>query len=378
MKTAKDVLKAIKDNDVKYVDLRFTDPRGKWQHVTFDQSLIDEDVFAEGMMFDGSSIAGWKAINESDMTLMPDPTTALHGPVLRRLDAVDHLRHARADDRRALRPRPARHRQEGREPISSRPASATRPTSAPRPSSSCSTTCASRPTRTTPASQLDSIELPTNTRHRLRRRQPRPPHPHQGRLFPGAADRLGAGHARRDARGHGARWASRSRSTTTKSPPPQHELGLKFGTLTTMADHMQVYKYCIHKVAQSYGKTATFMPKPIYRRQRLGHARAPVDLEGRQAAVRRQQIRRPLAGMPLLHRRHHQARQGAQRLHQPVDQQLQAPRAGLRGAGAARLFGAQPLGLVPHPVHVEPEGQARRGALPRSRAPIPISPSRRC
>ena len=64
MKTAKDVLKSIKDNDVKYVDLRFTDPRGKWQHVTFDISMIDEDIFAEGTMFDGSSIAGWKAINE--------------------------------------------------------------------------------------------------------------------------------------------------------------------------------------------------------------------------------------------------------------------------------------------------------------------------
>ena len=50
MKTAKDVLKAIKDNDVKYVDLRFTDPRGKWQHVTFDQSLIDEDAFTDGLM----------------------------------------------------------------------------------------------------------------------------------------------------------------------------------------------------------------------------------------------------------------------------------------------------------------------------------------
>src|SRR5581483_697394 len=76
MKTAKDVLKSIKDNDVKYVDLRFTDPRGKWQHVTFDVSMIDEDIFAEGTMFDGSSIAGWKAINESDMCLMPDPVTA--------------------------------------------------------------------------------------------------------------------------------------------------------------------------------------------------------------------------------------------------------------------------------------------------------------
>src|ERR1700727_3162032 len=76
MKTAKDVLKSIKDNDVKYVDLRFTDPRGKWQHVTFDITMIDDDIFAEGTMFDGSSIAGWKAINESDMCLMPDPVTA--------------------------------------------------------------------------------------------------------------------------------------------------------------------------------------------------------------------------------------------------------------------------------------------------------------
>src|SRR5215217_8810069 len=80
MKTAKDVLKSIKDNDVKYVDFRFTDPRGKWQHVTFDVTMIDEEMFAEGTMFDGSSIAGWKAINESDMTLMPDPSTATMDP----------------------------------------------------------------------------------------------------------------------------------------------------------------------------------------------------------------------------------------------------------------------------------------------------------
>ena len=80
MKTPADVLKSIKDNDIKYVDLRFTDLRGKWQHVTLDQTLVDEDLFADGTMFDGSSIAGWKAINESDMTLMPDPTTAALDP----------------------------------------------------------------------------------------------------------------------------------------------------------------------------------------------------------------------------------------------------------------------------------------------------------
>jgi glutamine synthetase len=80
MKTGKDVLKAIADNDIRYVDFRFTDPRGKWQHVTFDVSIVDEEVFTEGVMFDGSSIAGWKAINESDMTLMPDPATACMDP----------------------------------------------------------------------------------------------------------------------------------------------------------------------------------------------------------------------------------------------------------------------------------------------------------
>jgi glutamine synthetase len=79
-KTAKDVLALIKEQDVKYVDFRFTDPRGKWQHVTFDVSLVDEEIFADGTMFDGSSIAGWKVINESDMVLVPDPETAFIDP----------------------------------------------------------------------------------------------------------------------------------------------------------------------------------------------------------------------------------------------------------------------------------------------------------
>jgi glutamine synthetase len=80
MTTAKAILKQIKEEDIKYVDFRFTDPRGKWQHVTFDVSIVDEDALNEGIMFDGSSIAGWKAINESDMTLLPDLSTATMDP----------------------------------------------------------------------------------------------------------------------------------------------------------------------------------------------------------------------------------------------------------------------------------------------------------
>ncbi len=74
------VFDLIKENDVKYVDLRFTDPRGKWQHTAQHVDTIDEDVFSDGFMFDGSSIAGWKAINESDMALLPDAATAVMDP----------------------------------------------------------------------------------------------------------------------------------------------------------------------------------------------------------------------------------------------------------------------------------------------------------
>ena len=80
MTTASEILKTIKDKDIKYVDVRFTDPRGKLQHVTMDVTAIDEDAFADGIMFDGSSIAGWKAIHQSDMTLMLDPEAAAIDP----------------------------------------------------------------------------------------------------------------------------------------------------------------------------------------------------------------------------------------------------------------------------------------------------------
>ena len=80
MAEAADILKKIKDEDIPYVDLRFTDARGKWQHVTVAARTVDEDMFMDGVMFDGSSIAGWKAINESDMTLMPDPDSAVMDP----------------------------------------------------------------------------------------------------------------------------------------------------------------------------------------------------------------------------------------------------------------------------------------------------------
>ena len=80
MSDVENALKMIKDNDVTYVDFRFTDPRGKWQHTAQHVSTIDEDVFKDGIMFDGSSISGWKSINESDMILMPDDDACVMDP----------------------------------------------------------------------------------------------------------------------------------------------------------------------------------------------------------------------------------------------------------------------------------------------------------
>jgi len=262
MKTAKDVLKAIKDNDIKYVDLRFTDPRGKWQHVTFDQTLVDEEMFSEGTMFDGSSIAGWKAINESDMTLLPDPTSACMDPFFAASTMV-----ITCD---VLEPSTG-------EPYNRDPRGIAKKAEAFLKSTGIGDTAFFGPEaeffvfddvrfKADPYNTgfvLDNIELPTNMDtayeggnlgHRVRTK---------GGYFPvppidSAQDMRGEMLAAMQSMGavvekHHHEVAS-----------AQHELGLKFGTLTTMADHMQVYKYCIHQVAQSYGKTATFMPKPIY------------------------------------------------------------------------------------------------------------------
>ena len=78
--TAKDIIKRIEEEEIEWVDLRFTDPKGKWQHLQMCSGVMDEDALEDGLMFDGSSIAGWKAINESDMILRPDLDAVYEDP----------------------------------------------------------------------------------------------------------------------------------------------------------------------------------------------------------------------------------------------------------------------------------------------------------
>ncbi len=203
MTTAKNVMKIIKDNDVKYVDFRFTDPRGKWQHVTFDVSLIEEETFAEGQMFDGSSIAGWKAIHESDMNLMPDPATACIDPFFAEttLVLVCDVLEPTTGEPYNRDPRGIAKKAEGMvksmgvgDTISFGPEAEFFVFD--------DVKYATEPYNT--GFKLDFDRIPVEFRYRIRRRQSRPPHRHQEGLLPGAAAGLGAGHALGNARRHGA------------------------------------------------------------------------------------------------------------------------------------------------------------------------------
>ncbi len=111
MATPQDVMKMVKENDAKFVDFRFTDTRGKEQHVTVPVSAFDEDKFENGHAFDGSSIAGWKGIQASDMLLMPDPDTAYVDPFFDETTLVLSCDVVDPADGKWLRPRPAFDRQ---------------------------------------------------------------------------------------------------------------------------------------------------------------------------------------------------------------------------------------------------------------------------
>ncbi len=124
----------------------------------------------------------------------------------------------------------------------------------------------------------------------------------------------------------------------------QCEIGTKFAPLVQRADWLQILKYCRAQHGARVRQDGDVHAEADRRRQRLGHARAPVGLEGRQEPVRRRRLRRPVRVRALLHRRHHQAREGAERDHQSGHELVQAAGARLRSADQPRVFGAQPLG----------------------------------
>ncbi len=100
--TAEDVLQTIKDEEVQMIDLRFTDLPGVWQHFSVPPSAVNADTLDEGIGFDGSSIRGFQEIQESDMLVVPDPTTGVHRSIHPSDDARPHLQHQGSGDRSVL------------------------------------------------------------------------------------------------------------------------------------------------------------------------------------------------------------------------------------------------------------------------------------
>ncbi|MFD2234218.1 type I glutamate--ammonia ligase [Phaeospirillum tilakii] len=259
---AQKVLELIKENDVKYVDFRFTDPRGKWQHTAQHVDTVDADLLNEGIMFDGSSIAGWKSINESDMILKPDLSTAVLDPFAAQTQLIINCDIVE----------PATGQLYDRDPRSI----------AKRAEAYVKSSGVGDATYFGPEAEFflfddvkysvgmnkgyyelsseDGVEASSkefpegNLGHRPGVKGGYFPVPPVDSQVDVRAEMLTVmGDMGLPVEKHHHEVAS-----------SQHELGFKYGSLVQAADWLQIYKYVVHNVAASYGKTATFMPKPIY------------------------------------------------------------------------------------------------------------------
>jgi glutamine synthetase len=261
MSDAKNILKMIKENEITYVDLRFTDPRGKMQHVTQHIDTIDEESLTEGFMFDGSSIAGWKAINESDMTLMPDLSRSYIDPFF------VHPTLAIFCDV---------HEPSTGEPYARDPRSTAKAALAHMASVGIADTAFFGPeaeffifedvkidvSMNRAMYALDSVEGPYNSAREYEEGNLGHRPGVKGGYFPVPPVDSG-----QDIRSEMLNVMAEMGVPVEKHhhevAPSQHELGMKFGTLIETADNLQLYKYAVHNVAHAYGVSATFMPKPI-------------------------------------------------------------------------------------------------------------------
>jgi len=255
------VMEMIKEHSVEYVDFRFTDPRGKWQHTAQHVSTIEPEVFEEGIMFDGSSIAGWKAINESDMILMPDATTAVMDPFSAKPQMILFCDIYEPSTGQRYNRDPRSTAKKAEEYLKSTGLGDTA-FFGPEAEFFVFDSVKFGTGGNFGHYSLDSIEGPGanmkdypegNMGHRPVVKGgyfPVPPVDSEQDLRAEMLSTMGEMGLPIEKHHH-------------EVAQSQHELGTKFGPLVQQADFMQIYKYCVHNVAHSYGKTATFMPKPL-------------------------------------------------------------------------------------------------------------------
>tara|TARA_Y100000031_G_scaffold136958_1_gene161511 strand:+ start:1101 stop:2480 length:1380 start_codon:yes stop_codon:yes gene_type:complete len=251
----------MKDKEIEYIDLRFTDPRGKLQHLTMDATIVDDEMLNEGVFFDGSSIAGWKAINESDMILKPDLNRKIIDPFSSHntlilfcdiLDAVKKNSYER-DPRGIARKAEVYLKSTG---------IGDRAYFGPEPEFFVFDDVRYKNDMNETSFAIDSIEGPYNTGKKYENGNMGHRPGIKGGYFP-----VPPVDSAQDMRGEYLKGLRDVGIKVEKHhhevAPSQHELGMYFSTLVDQADNVQLYKYIVHMVSHSFGKTATFMPKPV-------------------------------------------------------------------------------------------------------------------
>lgn len=261
-KSPQEILKYIEEQDVQYVDFNFTDLRGKWHHITFRASYVDKDILESGVYFDGSSIAGWKAINESDMVLRPDLSRVTYDPfsAQKTLKVICDVQE------------PGSTKKFGRDPRSIAKAaeqflrkSGLGDTAffGPEIEFFIFESVRVHNDMNHIGYEIDSMEGPYNSgRDYPTGNMGHRPSVKGGYVPEAPVDSLS------DIRSEMLTVLESMGVSVEKHhhevAPSQCELGMRFSTLVSCADNVQMYKHVVHNVAHSYGKTATFMPKPIF------------------------------------------------------------------------------------------------------------------
>ena len=260
--SVENVLSLIQENEVKFVDLRFTDTKGKEQHISIPAHQIDADFFEEGKMFDGSSVAGWKGINESDMVMMPDASSAVLDPFTE--DATLNIRCDILE--------PATMQGYDRDPrsIAKRAEDFMRSTGVadtvligPEPEFFLFDDVKFSTDMSGSFFKIDDVEAAWNTGSDYEEGNKGHRPGVKGGYFPVAP--VDSSQDIRSAmclvmEEMGLVVEAHHHEVATAG---QNEIATRFNTLTTKADEIQIYKYVVHNVAHAFGKTATFMPKPL-------------------------------------------------------------------------------------------------------------------
>ncbi|MBE9076757.1 type I glutamate--ammonia ligase [Romeria aff. gracilis LEGE 07310] len=261
--TAQEVLKWIQDDDIQMIDLKFIDMPGIWQHLTVHRSQIEDESFTDGVAFDGSSIRGWKAINESDMMMVPDPKTAWMDPFMKEptLSLICSIKEPRTGEDYDRCPRVI-----AKKALEYLQSSGIGDTAYFGPEAEFFIFEDVRFDQTENSSFyfVDSVEGRWNTGSDEEGGNLGYKPSYKGGYFPVApTDTL------QDIRTEMLLTMAKCGVPIEKhhhevATGGQCELGVRFAELIQAADYLMTYKYCVKNVAKKYGKTVTFMPKPLF------------------------------------------------------------------------------------------------------------------